>query len=186
VLLLNEYLLLFISLSTQSGNFCIHSRNSTKQSPSSGSGNGAASQGIPRLLCNPKVQLPCSTGPYPEPDASSSSLGSFLILAPMWVPVTTAWRVVLRIEETSSRFGRELQIYWICSCGQSTRGGPPAWELGLLPNTCSWAFAATKFDEVFIEFSRWWWWWWTSWSSTIDAADNPRRLHRIVTKCYTG
>jgi hypothetical protein len=43
--------------------------------------------------------------------------------------VTTAWRVLrLRMEETPSSFGGKLQI---SSRGQPTRGGPPAWGLGV-------------------------------------------------------
>jgi hypothetical protein len=44
--------------------------------------------------------------------------------------VTTAWHVLgLRIEETASRSGGQLRIYWISSRGQTTVGGPPAWGL---------------------------------------------------------
>jgi hypothetical protein len=36
----------------------------------------------------------------------------------MWVPVTTAWCVLaLRMEQTDSRYGGELWMYWISSCG---------------------------------------------------------------------
>jgi hypothetical protein len=46
--------------------------------------------------------------------------------------VTTAWCVLrLRMEETPSSFGGWLRIYWISSRGQPTRGGLPAWELGV-------------------------------------------------------
>jgi hypothetical protein len=46
--------------------------------------------------------------------------------------VTTAGRVLrLRMEETPSRFGEKLRIYRISSRGQPTRGGPPAWGLGV-------------------------------------------------------
>jgi hypothetical protein len=46
--------------------------------------------------------------------------------------VTTSWRVLrLRLEETPSSFGGKLRIYWIRSRGQPTRGGPPAWEMGV-------------------------------------------------------
>jgi hypothetical protein len=46
--------------------------------------------------------------------------------------VTTARRVLrLRMEETPSSFGGQLRIYWISSRGQQTRGGPPAWGLGV-------------------------------------------------------
>jgi hypothetical protein len=46
--------------------------------------------------------------------------------------VTTAWRVLrLRMEETASKYGGYLRIYLISSLGQSTRGGPPAWGLGV-------------------------------------------------------
>jgi hypothetical protein len=46
-------------------------------------------------------------------------------------PVTTAWGVLrLRIEETASRYGGQLRIYWISSRGQPTVGGLPAWGLG--------------------------------------------------------
>jgi hypothetical protein len=39
--------------------------------------------------------------------------------------VTTAWRVLrVRMEETPSSFGGQLRIYWLCSRGQPTRGGP--------------------------------------------------------------
>ena len=31
------------------------------------------------------------------------------------------------------QYGGELRIYWIGSCGQTTRGGPPAWELDEVP-----------------------------------------------------
>jgi hypothetical protein len=42
--------------------------------------------------------------------------------------VTTTWHILrLRIEETPSRFGGRLRIYWISSRGQPTRAGPPAW-----------------------------------------------------------
>jgi hypothetical protein len=45
--------------------------------------------------------------------------------------VTAAWRVLgLRIEETASRYGGYLRIYWISSRRQPTVGGPPAWRLG--------------------------------------------------------
>jgi hypothetical protein len=45
--------------------------------------------------------------------------------------VTTAWRVlVLRIEETASRYGGLLRIYRISSREQPTVGGPPAWAMG--------------------------------------------------------
>jgi len=47
-----------------------------------------------------------------------------------WVPVTAAWRVViLRMEETASRYGGKLRIYWISSDGQPTRVGPSIWVL---------------------------------------------------------
>jgi hypothetical protein len=46
--------------------------------------------------------------------------------------VTMAWRVLrLRMEETSSRNAGQLRIYWISSRGQPTRGGSPAWVLGV-------------------------------------------------------
>jgi hypothetical protein len=46
--------------------------------------------------------------------------------------VTMAWRVLrLRMEETPSSFGGKLQIYLLSSRGQPTRGGPPAWGLGV-------------------------------------------------------
>jgi hypothetical protein len=47
----------------------------------------------------------------------------------MWVPVTTAWRVLrLRMEERLL-CGRYLWINWISSRGQPTRCGPLAWGL---------------------------------------------------------
>jgi len=46
----------------------------------------------------------------------------------MWVPATTHF-FRLRMEDTASRFGRQLWIYWISSRGQSIRGGPPSWRL---------------------------------------------------------
>jgi hypothetical protein len=53
-----------------------------------------------------------------------------------WSLVTTAWHVLrLRMEETPSRYGGWLQIYWISSCRQPTRGGPPAWGLGVMLTT---------------------------------------------------
>jgi hypothetical protein len=49
-----------------------------------------------------------------------------------WVPVTMAWRALrLRMEEKISRYGGWLLMYWISSCGQPTRGDPPAWGLGV-------------------------------------------------------
>jgi len=48
-----------------------------EQSPSCGVNSRSASQEIPRLLWNPKVNTvftTAATGPYPEPDASSPSL----------------------------------------------------------------------------------------------------------------
>jgi hypothetical protein len=49
----------------------------------------------------------------------------------IWVPLTTAWRILeLRKEETDSRYGGQLRIYWISSRGQLTRTGPQAWMLG--------------------------------------------------------
>ena len=44
------------------------------------------------------------------------------------IPAITARRVLrLRVQEKASRHGGQLRIY--CSCGQRTRGGPPAWGL---------------------------------------------------------
>jgi hypothetical protein len=41
--------------------------------------------------------------------------------------ITTTWRVLrLQIEETASRYGGKLRIYWIISRWQPTRGGLPA------------------------------------------------------------
>jgi hypothetical protein len=34
----------------------------------------------------------------------------------------------LQVEETTSRYGGRLRIYWISSCGQPTIGGPRVWE----------------------------------------------------------
>jgi hypothetical protein len=46
--------------------------------------------------------------------------------------VTSPWRVLrLRMEETASKYGCYLRIYWISSRGQLTIGGPPAGVLGL-------------------------------------------------------
>jgi hypothetical protein len=46
--------------------------------------------------------------------------------------VTTAWRVLrLRMEETPSRCGGYLRIYWITSREQPTRGYPPAGGSGV-------------------------------------------------------
>jgi hypothetical protein len=46
--------------------------------------------------------------------------------------ITTAWRVLrLRMEETPSRYGGKLRIYWLRSRGQPTRGGSPARGLGV-------------------------------------------------------
>jgi hypothetical protein len=46
--------------------------------------------------------------------------------------VTTAWCVLrLRMEETPSSYGGQLRIYLISSRGHPTRGGPPAWGLGV-------------------------------------------------------
>jgi hypothetical protein len=46
--------------------------------------------------------------------------------------VATAWRVLrLQMEETPSRYGGKQRIYGISSRGQPTRGGPPAWGLGV-------------------------------------------------------
>jgi hypothetical protein len=45
--------------------------------------------------------------------------------------VTTAWRVLgLRIEDTASRYGGWLRMYWISSRGEPTVGGLPDWVLG--------------------------------------------------------
>jgi hypothetical protein len=33
--------------------------------------------------------------------------------------------------ETASRYEGYMRIYWISSGGQPTRGGPPAWGLGV-------------------------------------------------------
>jgi hypothetical protein len=46
--------------------------------------------------------------------------------------VTTAWRVLRsRMEEKAFRYGEKLQIYWISSRGQPTRGDPLALGLGV-------------------------------------------------------
>jgi hypothetical protein len=46
--------------------------------------------------------------------------------------VTTAWWVLrLWMEETPSSFEGKLWIYWISSRREPTRGGPPAWGLGV-------------------------------------------------------
>jgi hypothetical protein len=50
--------------------------------------------------------------------------------------VTSAWCVLmLRMEETASRYGRQQQIYWKNSHGQPTLGGPLALVLGVGLNT---------------------------------------------------
>jgi hypothetical protein len=49
---------------------------------------------------------------------------------------TTAWRALrLQMEETPSRYGGQLRMYWIRSREQPTRGGPPAWGFGVGPTT---------------------------------------------------
>jgi len=41
-----------------------------------------------------------------------------------------AWHIVgLQMEDTPSRYGGWLLIYWISSCGQPIRDGPPTWGL---------------------------------------------------------
>jgi hypothetical protein len=41
--------------------------------------------------------------------------------------VTMTWQVFqLQVKMKASRYGGQLQIYWINNCGQLTRGGPPA------------------------------------------------------------
>jgi hypothetical protein len=46
-----------------------------------------------------------------------------------WVPVTTVGRVLgLGMEET--RYGGQLRIYRVNSCGHPTRGGAPARRVG--------------------------------------------------------
>jgi hypothetical protein len=46
--------------------------------------------------------------------------------------ITTAWCVLrLGVEQTSSRYGRQLWIYWTCSCGQLTRDSAPVCLLGV-------------------------------------------------------
>jgi hypothetical protein len=43
--------------------------------------------------------------------------------------LTMAWHVLgMLMEETASRCGEYLLIYWISSYGQQTKGGPPSWE----------------------------------------------------------
>jgi hypothetical protein len=47
-----------------------------------------------------------------------------------------------RMEETPSRYGRSLRIYWISSYGQPAWGGPPSWGLGVgltTPHRKKWA-----------------------------------------------
>ena len=52
-----------------------------------------------------------------------------------WVPVTTAWLVLrLRLEERPPVWRVAANIV-NKSCGQPTRGGPPAWGLGELLTT---------------------------------------------------
>jgi len=49
----------------------------------------------------------------------------------MSVPFTIPWQVLrLQVDEMASRYGGLLQIYWISSHRQPTRGGPPALGLG--------------------------------------------------------
>jgi len=49
----------------------------------------------------------------------------------MLVLVTVSWQVLgLRMEETASRYGGYLWMYWVSSHAQPTRCGPPAWGLG--------------------------------------------------------
>jgi hypothetical protein len=57
----------------------------------------------------------------------------------MWVPLTTTWRVlVFRMEETASRYGRYLRIYWIGSRRRPTRGDPSDWGLDEVLTTSYW------------------------------------------------
>jgi hypothetical protein len=53
---------------------------------------------------------------------SLSNLIIFNNVMLIWSPVTRLWRVLrLRMEETASRYGRQLRMYWISSRGQPTR-----------------------------------------------------------------
>jgi hypothetical protein len=54
-----------------------------------------------------------------------------VFFSPRMCMVCTAWRDLrLRTEERISRYGGYLRIYSISSCGETTRGGPPAWKVG--------------------------------------------------------
>jgi hypothetical protein len=45
---------------------------------------------------------------------------------------TSAWLVLrLRMEEAASGYEEQLRIYWINNSGEPTRGGLPAWGLGV-------------------------------------------------------
>jgi hypothetical protein len=39
--------------------------------------------------------------------------------------------------ETAAGYGGRMLIYGKSSCGQPTKGGPPAWGLGKVLKTCS-------------------------------------------------
>jgi len=71
---------------------------------------------------------------YPGTFDHTSSLHFNLLCSfyhAMWVPVTTACCILgLRMEETASRYGGQLRIYWISSRGKPTVGGYIAWAVG--------------------------------------------------------
>jgi hypothetical protein len=84
--------------------------------------------------------------------------------------VTTAWHVLrLRMEEMPSSFGGQLWIYWISSRGQTTRGGPPAWGLGV-------GLTLTLKNKLVTKILKKPW----TWTDSLDKRPKQKKMDIII------